>query len=130
MADMPEILSLSRPRTILAAAALAVVLGSLAPSAPAFAQAGPPAAPPPPAQGGLGTNPMCSRLEGQLAALDRGSSGDPARDDQVRRYQDSATRQQAELDRVTMQAKRMGCDSSGFFSLFNNRSEQCGPVNT
>ena len=73
---------------------------------------------------------MCSRLEGQLAALDRGSSGDPARDDQVRRYQDSATRQQAELDRVTMQAKRMGCDSSGFFSLFNNRSEQCGPVNT
>jgi len=32
----------------------------------------------------------------------------------IRRYQDSATKQQAELDRVTMQAKRMGCDSSGF----------------
>jgi hypothetical protein len=29
-----------------------------------------------------------------------------------------------------MQAKRMGCDSSGFFSLFNNQSAQCGPVNT
>ena len=34
-----------------------------------------------------------------------------------------------ELDRVTSQAKRMGCDSSGFFSLFNGQSAQCGPVN-
>lgn len=73
---------------------------------------------------------MCVRLEGQLAGLDRGANGDPARDDQIRRYQDSQSRQQAELDRVTMQAKRMGCDSSGFFSLFNGRSAQCGPVNT
>ena len=39
------------------------------------------------------------------------------------------TKQQAELDRVTSQAKRMGCDSSGFFSLFNGQSAQCGPVN-
>ena len=38
-------------------------------------------------------------------------------------------KQQAELDRVTLQAKRMGCESSGFFSLFNGRSAQCGPVN-
>jgi hypothetical protein len=96
----------------------------------ASAQLGPPGAPPPPAQGGLGPNPMCSRLEGQLATLDRGGSSDPVRDDQIRRYQDSQTRQQAELDRVTMQAKRMGCDSSGFFSLFNNQSAQCGPINT
>jgi len=73
---------------------------------------------------------MCVRLEGQLAALDRGGSGDPAREDQIRRYQDSQAKQQAELDRVTMQAKRMGCDSSGFFSLFNGQSAQCGPVNT
>jgi hypothetical protein len=73
---------------------------------------------------------MCSRLEGQLAALSAGASGDPARDDQIRRYQESQGRQQAELDRVTMQAKRMGCDSSGFFSLFNGQSAQCGPVNT
>ena len=28
-----------------------------------------------------------------------------------------------------MQAKRMGCESSGFFSLFNGQSAQCGPVN-
>ena len=74
---------------------------------------------------------MCVRLEGQLAALDRGGGGgDPAREDQIRRYQDSPAKQQAELDRVTMQAKRMGCDTSGFFSLFNGQSAQCGPVNT
>ncbi len=54
---------------------------------------------------------------------------DPARDEQIRRYQDSAAKQQAELDRVTLQAKRMGCDSSGFFSLFTGQNAQCGPVN-
>ncbi|MCG2626800.1 DUF2865 domain-containing protein [Bradyrhizobium sp. WYCCWR 13023] len=126
MADMPEFLSLSRPRFLLAC----TVLLSVVLATDAFAQAGPPgAAPPPPAQSGLGPNPMCVRLEGQLAALDRGGS-DPAREDQIRRYQDSQAKQQAELDRVTMQAKRMGCDSSGFFSLFNGQSAQCGPVNT
>ncbi len=74
---------------------------------------------------------MCSRLEAQLATIDRGTggTGDPARDDQIRRYQDAASKQQGELDRVTTQAKRMGCDSSGFFSLFNGQSAQCGPVN-
>src|SRR4029077_15023983 len=75
-----------------------------------------------------GVNPICPRLEAQLATIDRGGSGAPAKDDQIRRYQDAAARQQSELDRVTAQAKRMGCDSSGFFSLFNNRSAQCGPV--
>ena len=74
-------------------------------------------------------NPMCPRLEGQLALIDRGG-GDPAKNDQVKRYEDAQTKQQAELDRVTSQAKRMGCDSSGFFSLFNGQSAQCGPVNT
>jgi len=72
---------------------------------------------------------MCPRLEAQLATIDRGGSGDPAKDEQIRRYQDSATKQQAELDRVTSQAKRMGCDSSGFFSLFTGQAAQCGPVN-
>jgi len=48
-----------------------------------------------------------------LAAVDRGASGgDPAKEEQIRRYQEAATKQQAELDRVTLQAKRMGCDSS------------------
>jgi hypothetical protein len=72
---------------------------------------------------------MCPRLEAQLATIDRGGSGDPAKDDQIRRYQDAAAKQQSELDRVTSQAKRMGCDSSGFFSLFSGQSAQCGPVN-
>jgi hypothetical protein len=81
--------------------------------------------PPPP---GAAVNPMCPRLEQQLAMIDRGG-GDPAREDQIRRYQDSASKQQAELDRVTLQARRMGCESSGFFSLFNGQNAQCGPVN-
>jgi hypothetical protein len=127
MADMPRSQSFFRACSRLACTAL---LGTLALASGAFAQAGPPGPPPPPAQGGLGPNPMCARLEGQLAALDRGGGGDPAREEQIRRYQDSQAKQQAELDRVTMQAKRMGCDSSGFFSLFNGQSAQCGPVNT
>jgi hypothetical protein len=65
-----------------------------------------------------------------LATIDRGAgTGDPAKDEQIRRYQEAAAKQQAELDRVTLQAKRMGCESSGFFSLFNGQSAQCGPVN-
>jgi len=127
MADMPEFLSLSRARSILACA---VLLSTVALANGASAQAGPPGPPPQPGQNGLGPNPMCARLEGQLAGLDRGGGGDPAREDQIRRYQESQTKQQAELDRVTMQAKRMGCDSSGFFSLFSGQSAQCGPVNT
>jgi Protein of unknown function (DUF2865) len=96
----------------------------------ALAQMPPGAAPPPPQQQGAQANPICIRLEGQLAAVDRGAGGgDPAKEEQIRRYQESATKQQAELDRVTLQAKRMGCESSGFFSLFNGQSAQCGPVN-
>ncbi|HXH45228.1 MAG TPA: DUF2865 domain-containing protein [Bradyrhizobium sp.] len=127
MADMPEFSSLSRARFI---HACTVLLSTIVLASGALAQAGPPGPPPQPSQNGLGPNPMCVRLEGQLAALDRGGGGDPAREEQIRRYQDSQARQQAELDRVTMQAKRMGCDSSGFFSLFNGQSAQCGPVNT
>lgn len=116
-------------RQILACTALlsALVFGS-----PVSAQVNSQLNPPGPPQGAAAspTNPMCPRLEGQLAALDRGASGDPAKDDQIRRYQDAASRQQAELDRVSQQAKRMGCDSSGFFSLFSGQSSQCGPVNT
>jgi hypothetical protein len=118
---MPETLIASFSRRLLACIAL---LGGVALNFPALAQM----APGP--QGGPPVNPICPRLEAQLATIDRGGSGDPARDDQIRRYQDAAARQQSELDRVTMQAKRMGCDSSGFFSLFNNQSAQCGPVNT
>ena len=83
-----------------------------------------------PLQGGATLNPVCPRLESQLATIDRGGgSGDPAKEEQIRRYQEAASKQQGELDRVTSQAKRMGCDSSGFFSLFSGQSAQCGPVN-
>jgi Protein of unknown function (DUF2865) len=125
--------------------ALLLLLGLVAVSAPALAQMSQGAPPPQSPQGApqagpaqtnpaqsnpAQSNPMCVRLEGQLATIDRGAgSGDPAKDDQIRRYQDAAAKQQAELDRVTMQAKRLGCDSSGFFSLFNGQSEKCGPVN-
>jgi hypothetical protein len=119
---MPETLIVSLFRWTLACAAL---LNVATLSVDAVAQ-GLPAAQPP--QAGGPVNPMCPRLEAQLATIDHGG-GDPAKDDQLRRYQDAAAKQQAELDRVTAQAKRMGCDSSGFFSLFSGQSAQCGPVN-
>jgi hypothetical protein len=112
----------------------AVLLGIATPGAPALAQSNTDAMAQmnqdaPPQQGAQG-NPICIRLEGQLATIDRGAgTGDPAKDEQIRRYQEAQAKQQAELDRVTQQAKRMGCESSGFFSLFNGRSAQCGPVN-
>jgi hypothetical protein len=117
---MPETLITPLSRWILTCAAL--VCASLL-SVEASAQM-----PPSPPQN-VPVNPMCPRLEAQLATIDRGGSSDPAKDDQIRRYQDAANKQQTELDRVTMQAKRMGCDSTGFFSLFTGQSAQCGPVN-
>jgi hypothetical protein len=123
---MPETPITRCSRWILACAAL---LGIAALGTGASAQMNPGAAPPPQQQGAP-VNPMCPRLEAQLAIIDRGGgSGDPAKEEQIRRYQDAQTKQQNELERVTSQAKRMGCDSSGFFSLFNNQSAQCGPVN-
>ena len=126
---MPDNLTAPLSRWILTCALL---FGVAVPSA-ALAQTNSDAMaqmPPRPPAGGQ-ANPICSRLEGQLANIERGGggSGDPNKDEQIRRYQDSASRQQAELDRVTSQARRMGCDSSGFFSLFNNNAAQCGPVN-
>src|SRR6202790_2879899 len=119
---MPETLITPFSRSILACAAL---FGVVALSVDASAQMNPP----PPRQAGAPVNPMCPRLEAQLATIDRGGGGDPAKDEQIRRYQDAAAKQQSELDRVTSQARRMGCDSSGFFSLFSGQSAQCGPVN-
>jgi hypothetical protein len=124
---MPETLMSPFSRWIVACA---VLLGVAAPGADAWAQMNPNAPPPPQGAPAPSGNPMCPRLEGQLATIDRGGgTGDPAKDDQIRRYQDAANKQQGELDRVTSQAKRMGCDSTGFFSLFSGQSAQCGPVN-
>lgn len=129
---MPETSNALSSRLTLACAAL---LGGLLATSPAFSQVQQPPGmqpppPGPPPQAAPAANPVCPRLEAQLATIDRGGSGDPQRDDQIRRYQDAQSQQQAELDRVTTQAKRMGCDSSGFFSLFSGQSAQCGPVNT
>jgi len=72
-------------------------------------------------------NPVCVRLEGQLATLDRGHA-DPQRAEQIRRYEETANRQQVELDRLAAQARRLGCEGRGFFSLFGGQPQQCGPI--
>ena len=81
----------------------------------------------PPAAGQNYAAQVCQRLEGQLATIDRGASGDPARAEQVRRYEEASGRQQGELDRMVEQSRRQGCESTGFF-LFgggNASSQQC-----
>jgi hypothetical protein len=76
-----------------------------------------------------GRNQICLRLEGQLAAIDRGGAVDPARADQVRRYEDAAAKQQADLDRLSQQSQRLGCRGGGFFSLFGGQSRECSDLN-
>jgi Protein of unknown function (DUF2865) len=76
-----------------------------------------------------GRNPVCLRLEGQLALIDRGGAVDPARAEQIKRYEDTAGKQQADLDRLSQQSQRLGCQGSGFFSLFSGQSPQCAPLN-
>src|ERR1700760_4578706 len=128
---MPETLITQFPKPISKwILACVAVFGVIAPNVMISADARAQMDPNPPMSQGAPSNPMCTRLEAQLASIDRGGgTGDPARDEQIRRYQDAANKQQSELDRVTSQAKRMGCDSSGFFSLFSGQSAQCGPVN-
>ena len=72
---------------------------------------------------------VCVRLESQLASIDRGVA-DPARADQVKRYEDSVAKAQADLDRAQAQSRKYGCEGiGGFFSLFTGSSPQCGPIN-
>jgi hypothetical protein len=92
-------------------------------SVDASAQQQPPGYPNAPAR-----NPICIRLEAQLATVDRGNY-EPGKADQVKRLEDAASRQQGELDRVSAQARRMGCEGRGFFTLFGGQPQQCGPVN-
>jgi hypothetical protein len=98
--------------------------------APAAAQQGYPGAQSPGQQyqGSQARNPACGQLEGQLAALDRGTL-DPAQADQARRLDEAARRQQSDLDRLNAQARRTGCEGGGFFSLFGGQPAQCGPLN-
>jgi hypothetical protein len=71
--------------------------------------------------------PACQRLEAQLASLDRGND-DPNRAEVIRRAEEATARQQAELDRMVVQSRRMGCENTGFFSLFTSPPPQCGPL--
>ena len=73
-------------------------------------------------------SPNCQGLVAQLAALDRGDT-DPGRNDQIRRAEDAVHRQQYEVDRMVSQARQMGCERSGFFSIFSNPPPQCGNLN-
>ena len=100
-----------------------IALASLATAALAQAPYPPPApaAPPP-------VNSACQRLEAQLATIDRGTV-DPARADQIRRLEDVRNKQQADVDRMSAQASRMGCQGGGFFSLFTGQNPQCTPLN-
>jgi len=70
-------------------------------------------------------SPVCTRLESQLATFDRSGGYDLGRADQIRRFEDAASRQQAELARMTNQSRRLSCDSGGFFSLFSGQNPQC-----
>lgn len=72
-------------------------------------------------------NPFCQRLEAQLTALDRGNS-DPNRADQIRRAEDAVNRQQFEVDRLVAQSRRLGCENTGFFSIFSSPPPECGDL--
>jgi hypothetical protein len=126
---------IARPRCSLGLAALASIL--LSAPAPAQQSRGYPL--PPASVGGQSSgyqippaqnrSPYCVQLEGQLSALDRGTV-DPSQADQARRYDEAARKQQADLDRLTAQARRAGCEGGGFFFLFGGQPAQCGPLNS
>jgi hypothetical protein len=125
-----------RWQAVLLAAAAVLIPTVLMPAA-AHAQglsSGPIAAPPrqpmansPGPNPTASSNPICVRLESQLAGLNAGV-GDPARADQIRRTEDAIAKQQADLDRTVGQAHKAGCAGQGFFALFSALSPQCGPI--
>jgi hypothetical protein len=113
--------AISRPSRGLGAVALLL----LAFAAPAAAQYAPP---PGSVPGSAPRNQTCLRLESQLAGVDRGTV-DPARAEQVKRYEEVIAKQQGELDRLGQQAQRMGCSGGGFFALFSGQPAQCVQLN-
>ena len=116
-------MSLNWSRALMPAAA--VLLALMLPSHAQQAQPPQPQQPQaqPPAQ-----NPFCPRLEAQLQTFDRGGA-DAGRADQVRKFEEAAGNQQAELDRQEAAARRAGCESNSFFVLFSGQSAQCTPLN-
>jgi hypothetical protein len=73
-------------------------------------------------------NPVCTRLEGQLAAIDR-AGADPARAEQARRIEETLGRQQGDLDRVQSQFQRLGCQPPSLLSIFVSQPPQCSALN-
>ena len=104
----------------------AVLLATLL---PAHAQQQPPQAPPPQAQPQAQSqqNPLCTRLEAQLATFDR-SNNDAGRAEQFRKFEDAATSQQNEIDRQEAAAQRAGCERNSFFAMLSGNQAQCGPL--
>jgi hypothetical protein len=128
--DKPDATMLSRLIAFGAVVAAALSVSTSLAQQPQPWPPGPGAAPPPAGQPTY-QNQLCVRLEGQLAAIDRGNAGDPARAEQIRRYEEASAKQQGELDRMVAQSRRGGCEGSGFF-LFNalqTQSQQCVDVN-
>ena len=117
----------------LAAAVLPATLClAAAPSALAQAQPSQPPATvttPQQPQGQPPGNPACVRLEAQLATFER-NSPDQARTEQIKKYETAAAQQQQQLDRLTAQSQRAGCErGGGLFSIFNPQPAACGPLN-
>jgi hypothetical protein len=141
--------SLGHARSLLLGAALGVlaapamaqgVLSAPVPSQPVPPQPSAPVPPPnqpgtnqatpsyqPPPNATTAANPICARLEGQLASFDQ-TSGSQSRTDQIGHAQDAIAKQQADLDRAVAQAHKAGCAGEGFFSFFSALSTQCGPM--
>ena len=84
--------------------------------------------PPPAAPAPQAANPVCARLEGQLASINNGNPADNARAVQIKQAEDAVAKQQADLDRAVSDGHKQGCEGTGFFSLFSSLSPQCGPV--
>ena len=84
-----------------------------------------------PGQGGYASarSQTCAQLEGQLAEFDRSSAVPDGRTEQIRRYEEAASKQQAELDRMVAQTQRMGCEGRGFFLVGGGQSQQCDQTN-
>src|SRR5262245_2307166 len=80
---------------------------------------------PPPGPSTTPQSPVCARLEGQLTAFDRGGA-DAARLADLKKLEDTANKQQFEIDRLNAQSARAGCEGSGLF-LFGGQPPACGP---
>ncbi len=114
------------PRRIACSALLMLALPAAATSQVVYPQGGY-SQPAPPT--GAAANPVCGRLEAQLAAIDRGAGADPARAEQTRRIEEALNKQQADLDRTQADWQRLGCQPPSLFSIFVNQSPRCGPLN-